>query len=78
MVPADKLLVMDLKDGWEPLCKFLELPVPDEPLPRANDAARAEETAREIFARLVGLWVGGALAVSGLLAVGAWRLRRSG
>ncbi len=36
-VPAEKLLVWDPKDGWEPLCDFLEVPVPDEPLPRTND-----------------------------------------
>ena len=25
--------------GWEPLCKFLDLPVPDIPFPRVNDSA---------------------------------------
>ena len=25
-------------EGWEPLCEFLGVPVPDEPLPHANDA----------------------------------------
>jgi hypothetical protein len=36
-VPADKLLVWQPADGWEPLCEFLELDVPDAPLPRVND-----------------------------------------
>jgi hypothetical protein len=37
-VPADKLLVFDVKDGWEPLCKFLGVPVPvDTPFPHLND-----------------------------------------
>ncbi len=36
-VPADKLLVFDVKQGWEPLCAFLGAPVPDEPFPRVND-----------------------------------------
>ncbi|PHN02048.1 sulfotransferase family protein [Flavilitoribacter nigricans] len=35
-VPADKLLVYDVRDGWEPLCTFLGVPVPDEPLPHLN------------------------------------------
>jgi hypothetical protein len=26
-------------DGWGPLCEFLEVPVPSEPLPHANDRA---------------------------------------
>nr|XP_004227577.2 uncharacterized protein LOC101242677 [Ciona intestinalis] len=34
--PKDKLLVYSVKDGWEPLCKFLGVPVPDKPFPRKN------------------------------------------
>ena len=37
-VPAEKLLVFEAKDGWEPLCKFLGTPVPNEPYPRVNDS----------------------------------------
>jgi hypothetical protein len=36
-VPSDRLLVWSPKDGWEPLCELLELPVPDAPLPNVND-----------------------------------------
>jgi hypothetical protein len=36
-VPAERLLVWDVAEGWEPLCEFLEVPVPDGPLPHAND-----------------------------------------
>jgi hypothetical protein len=36
-VPADRLLVWDPKDGWEPLCEFLEVDVPEQPLPHVND-----------------------------------------
>jgi len=35
-VPEDKLLVFQAKDGWEPLCEFLGVPVPPEPYPRVN------------------------------------------
>lgn len=38
-VPADRLLVYRVTEGWEPLCEFLGVPVPPEPFPRANDAA---------------------------------------
>ena len=27
-IPSDRLLVWSPGDGWEPLCEFLELPVP--------------------------------------------------
>ena len=37
-VPADKLLVYEIKQGWEPLCDFLDVPVPDSPMPHLNDA----------------------------------------
>ncbi|MGI8946044.1 MAG: sulfotransferase family protein [Thermoleophilaceae bacterium] len=37
-VPADKLLVYEVKQGWGPLCEFLEVPVPDGPMPHLNDA----------------------------------------
>ena len=36
-VPPEKLLVFDVKEGWEPLCKFLNKPVPNEPFPNIND-----------------------------------------
>jgi len=36
-VPADRLLVWSVKEGWGPLCEFLELPVPQEPFPHIND-----------------------------------------
>ena len=35
-VPADRLLIWNLKDGWEPLCKFLNKAIPDFPVPRDN------------------------------------------
>lgn len=37
-VPQDKLLVFNVKEGWEPLCAFLNLPVPDVPFPNTNDS----------------------------------------
>ena len=38
-VPAGRLLLHNAKEGWEPLCKFLNLPVPDTAYPRVNDTA---------------------------------------
>lgn len=35
-VPPEKLLEYEVKQGWEPLCEFLGVPVPDEPFPRTN------------------------------------------
>ncbi len=35
----DRLLIYQLGDGWEPLCRFLNKPVPDVPFPRSNSTA---------------------------------------
>lgn len=36
IIPKERLLLFDPKDGWEPLCRFLKVPVPSEPYPRSN------------------------------------------
>lgn len=38
-VPPAQLLEFRVQEGWEPLCAFLGLPVPDVPFPRVNDSA---------------------------------------
>ena len=35
-IPKDRLLVYEVKQGWEPLCDFLGVPVPSTPFPREN------------------------------------------
>jgi hypothetical protein len=37
-IPADRLLVFEVAQGWEPLCSFLGVPVPETPFPRLNDS----------------------------------------
>jgi hypothetical protein len=37
VVPAERLLVWEVGEGWGPLCEFLGVDVPAEPLPHAND-----------------------------------------
>jgi hypothetical protein len=39
-IAPERLLVFDVKEGWGPLCAFLDVPVPEhEPFPRANETA---------------------------------------
>jgi Sulfotransferase domain len=45
-VPAEQLLVYEVGSGWEPLCEFLGVPVPDEPYPRVNDRMQFSDIAR--------------------------------
>ena len=37
-VPADRLLVWQITDGWGPLCEFLEVPVPNVAFPHINES----------------------------------------
>jgi hypothetical protein len=52
-VPAERLLVWEPQDGWEPLCQALGVPVPSEPLPHVNDSE--EFVGRVIDGALAGL-----------------------
>lgn len=36
-IPEERLLVYEVGEGWEPLCAFLNVPVPDKPFPHLND-----------------------------------------
>ena len=45
-IPASRLLVYQPGDGWEPLCRFLHMPVPDEDFPHVNDTAEFRARAR--------------------------------
>jgi len=38
-IPADRLLVYEVKDGWGPLCEFLDVALPGEPFPKTNHRA---------------------------------------
>ena len=35
-IPADRLLTFQVKEGWEPLCRFLNCPIPNEAFPSIN------------------------------------------
>lgn len=43
VTPPERLLEYELGSGWEPLCKFLGKPVPNEPFPRINEKKALQE-----------------------------------
>lgn len=58
-VPADRLLVWPVADGWEPLCQFLGVPVPVQPFPHVNDGAMIENRVIEgSLAAVTSYWEG--------------------
>jgi hypothetical protein len=74
-VPADRLLVYEVSQGWGPLCTFLAVPVPEgKPFPHLNDAAafRAKINRDALAVRTVGYGVAALVLI--LIAVAAFRL----
>lgn len=61
---------MELGDGWEPLCEFLGVPVPNQPFPRANDTAAMEKTAKSVMVRVTQVWVGIFAMLGGAIYLG--------
>ena len=47
-IAPERLLVYDAAEGWEPLCRFLGVPIPGEPFPHANST---EEFRARVAAR---------------------------
>lgn len=65
-VPPERLLVYEVKEGWGPLCRFLDVEAPEEPFPHLNDASafRRFILVQKIFAAAVPL-----AALSGVFAL---------
>lgn len=55
-IPPERLLEWSPKDGWEPLCAFLEVPVPDEPVPHVNDSDSFNELAIDWSLQALTAW----------------------
>lgn len=36
IVPQEQLLLFNVNDGWEPLCQFFDVAIPNEPFPKIN------------------------------------------
>lgn len=49
-VPPERLLVWEAKEGWGPLCAFLNVPVLTTPFPRVNDTAEFKVRVRALRA----------------------------
>lgn len=67
--PPERLLVFDVAEGWDPLCRFLDVPVPSHPFPRLNDAKMMRR-------RIAALWWGTRAAPIAAAAAAAGLLRR--
>lgn len=75
IVPPEKLLVYRMGEGWEPMCAFLDKPVPDMEFPWINEAAALKtKISGKIKSHIVRAvivvmpWIIGVVA----LAMGIW------
>lgn len=78
-VPADRLLVFDVREGWGPLCEFLGVLEPAGPFPNVNDRDTMLRRFRRV--RVVSRaapFVGGAVGAVGALGVARLLGRRRG
>lgn len=48
-VPADRLLIYSVDQGWGPLCAFLGVAVPDEPFPQVNQREQMARTTERLL-----------------------------
>ncbi|KAK8162914.1 P-loop containing nucleoside triphosphate hydrolase protein [Phyllosticta citrichinensis] len=70
LVPPERLLEYRMGQGWEPLCDFLEVPVPDKKFPHTNDTdgfverCRGRNRAQMMNVALRALVVGGGVAAT--------------
>ncbi|MDE2384799.1 MAG: hypothetical protein KGO53_09275 [Alphaproteobacteria bacterium] len=66
-VPADRLLVFTVDQGWGPLCKFLGVPAPATPFPNVNDRAEIQKVIADMskgaYVILAGLVVAALLVL---------------
>ena len=66
MFPPERLLIHTSKDGWEPLCEFLDVDIPDTPYPWVNDSAKIK---RAIIVLRILQWLPLAILVLSIIAI---------
>uniref|UniRef100_A0A0D2YKP1 NAD dependent epimerase/dehydratase n=1 Tax=Fusarium oxysporum (strain Fo5176) TaxID=660025 RepID=A0A0D2YKP1_FUSOF len=75
-VSPENLLEFDVVEGWEPLCQFLDVGVPETEFPRVNDREEMKEIRKQEVRRnttiVLGKVTGGVLLASA--AVAMWSL----
>ncbi len=72
-VPSERLLIFRPRDGWEPLCAFLEVPVPEgRPFPHVNERKMMQGMLKAIGILSIALPLGIAVGLIGVIGL-VWR-----
>ncbi|KAK2596125.1 hypothetical protein QQS21_006472 [Conoideocrella luteorostrata] len=79
-VPPERLLEWDIQDGWEPLCQFLNQPVPNRSFPKLNTGRSYKNLFRERIARadrnILRFVLGLAFAMASAYMIAFWTISR--
>jgi hypothetical protein len=72
-IPEDRLVFVSVKDGWEPLCRALDMPVPEGvPFPKVNDAKAVDELMSQTIRMGLTRWA----LIVGTVGVGVYTYQR--
>jgi len=74
-IPADRLLVYEVTEGWAPLCRFLDKPIPATPFPHLNDGESFRRRVRRMQA--LSIAVPAFLTAVSVAAIAATAAKRS-
>ncbi len=67
LVPASRLLIFSVDQGWKPLCDFLGVPEPSSEFPNVNDRSAVKQTISKMTRSAYVILAVAALAISGLI-----------
>ena len=69
---------MEMGEGWAPLCKMLDRPVPEKPFPSANDSEAADELIEVKIKAACLAWTGilGAVGLAAVVGIRVWNCSR--
>ena len=66
-VPPENLLVFSVDQGWEPLCKFLNVDIPDGTFPKVNETAELKKIVDRVGFGIYSVLTLGAAAIIWLI-----------
>ncbi len=74
-VSPERLLVYEVKEGWEPLCVFLGVEVPEKPFPHLNESGNFVGNPRwqRVYTRIRRSLIAAGVLVALWITLGIWR-----
>lgn len=75
-IPGDKLLIFSVDQGWEPLCRFVGVPVPSTPFPNVNDRAQIRKVIANMTRGAYAIVAGAVVCVGAISFAAVYMLTR--